>query len=491
MIALQIVYMVSAFLLALLGFNAIILSTIYLLRRSESRSVPPMPDLPKVVVQLPIFNERYVVERLVEAACRLDYPRDLLTIQLLDDSTDDTAVIAGAALDSLRAQGFAIEHIRRESRVGYKAGALEYGLNCTDAEFVAIFDADFVPMPDFLRKVIPHFNDPKIGMVQTRWAHLNSDYSLLTRAQALALDAHFVVEQTARNRGGLLMNFAGTAGIWRRECIETSGGWHMDTLSEDIDLSYRAQLRGWKCLYLPDVEAPAEVPPLMMAFKRQQGRWATGTVQCLRKLGKTVLFSHLNVAQKFEAMLHLSGYFVHPLMLIVLLLSLPLLWFDQLNGLPLAGLGLAMIGMPVQILISQRRLYADWGARFAALPILILIGLGIAVSNTQAVLRGLSTKPISFARTPKFQLSDRRQRWSNSTYTLPIDITTWVELGFAFYALMSFLVAVQRQSPAMVFMGLYVLGFSSVALTSIWQARVSNLARTARRMWSFSGSGGD
>lgn len=491
MIALQIVYVVSAFLLALLGFNAIILSTVYLLHRSESRSAPPLAILPKVVIQLPIYNERYVVERLIEAVCKLDYPCKCLEIQLLDDSTDDTAGIAAAAVDALKTQGFSIEHIRRESRVGYKAGALEYGLQRTDAAFVVIFDADFVPNPDFLHKVMPYFSDPEIGMVQTRWAHLNAEYSLLTRAQALALDAHFIVEQTARNRGGLLMNFAGTAGIWRRQCIESSGGWQMDTLSEDIDLSYRAQLGGWKCLYLPDVEAPAEVPPLMMAFKRQQGRWATGTVQCLKKLSKQILFSHLSVAQKFEAMLHLGGYFVHPLMLLVLLLTLPLLWFNKLNGLPLAGLGLAMIGMPVQILISQQRLYGNWGSRFAALPILILVGLGITVSNTQAVLRGLSPKPVSFARTPKFQILARDQWWNSSPYVLPIDSTTWVELAFAVYALIAFVLGVYRHSPATVFMGLYALGFLVVALTSIWQAQVSHLARTVRRKWSFSGSGSD
>lgn len=497
MIVLEIGYMVSALLLALLGFNALLLSVIYWLKRYHRAPSPGGLEgsYPTVAVQLPIYNERHVVERLVECIGRLNYPRDRLVVQLLDDSTDETVTQAAAAAEALRRSGFPIEHIRRGERSGYKAGALAYGLTRTDAEFIAVFDADFSPPPDFLCRVIPYFlRDDTLGLVQTRWSHLNAEHSLLTRAQALALDAHFVVEQTARNRSYLLMNFSGTGGIWRRDCIEASGGWHTDTLSEDIDLSYRAQLAGWRFLYLPDIDSPAEIPPLMMAFKRQQGRWATGTVQCLRKLGRRVLFSRLNPWQKLEAFLHLGGYFVHPLMILVLLFSLPLLWADRMAGLPLAGLGLGMLGMPVQIWIAQRYLYPDWLKRIAVLPVLILIGLGIAVSNTGAVLRGLSPKPVAFSRTPKFRIEDRQpgHAWQASGYVLTADTSTWIEIAFAFYAAVTFIAAVQNQSAAAVFMALYALGFTTVAATSLWQAHVARQKQAAqRRTWSFSGSGGD
>jgi cellulose synthase/poly-beta-1,6-N-acetylglucosamine synthase-like glycosyltransferase len=495
-IFLEWVYVASVMLLATLGFNALVLCALYIFHRNkdnESGVELTGDNSPTVLVQLPVFNERHVVERLVKAISRLDYPRDRLIVQLLDDSTDETVNQAVAAVAELRAHGFPIRYVRRDSREGYKAGALSYGMGLCDAEYIAIFDADFEPEPDFLRKVIPHFlADEQLGLVQTRWAHLNAKHSLLTRAQALALDAHFVVEQTARNRSGLLMNFAGTAGIWRRACIEESGGWQGDTLSEDIDLSYRAQLDSWRCLYLPEVGAPAEVPPLMMAFKRQQARWATGTVQCLLKLGGRVFQSHLTLLQKIEAFLHLGGYFVHPLMLIVLLLSLPLLWLDRLNGLHLAGLGIAMLGMPLQILIAQQRLYDNWFERFLALPILMIIGVGIGVSNTEAVLKGLSGRRVAFARTPKFQVCDQQEGSYDSRYMLPIDHTTWIEMVFCLYAIAALIVAIERQSGAAIFMGLYVLGFSSVSLASLREHLSMRAPRTLRKgAWSFSNSRSD
>ena len=476
MIVLQVLYTLSAVGLALIGFNALILSILYLIHR-HAGIVEPDPhnitDWPTVVVQLPIYNERYVVERLIEAATQLDYPRHRLFIQLLDDSTDETVTRIAAAVERARAAGLSIEHIRRPSREGFKAGALAYGLEHTQADFVTIFDADFVPAPDYLRRVIPYFlSDERLGMVQTRWAHLNAETNALTRAQALALDGHFVVEQTARHRSGLLMNFAGTAGVWRRQCIEDSDGWHWDTLSEDIDLSYRAQMKGWRFLYLPDVAVPAEIPALMMAFKRQQARWATGTIQCLRKLGGTLLRARLTFWQKAEALIHLSGYLMHPLMLLILLLTLPLMLSGQMSELPLAGLGVAMLGAPLEAVLSQSRLYPRWWKRLAAYPVLMMIGAGIAVSNTQAILKALSGKAQPFLRTPKFEVRESRSAWIGSVYALPADATIGIEIFFALYAAATAVLSVSRLPALTPFLLLYALGFGYVAALSLWQGRV-------------------
>ncbi len=482
---LQVLYSIAAVGLALVGFNTLILSILYLIHRQEISPKPDQPgdaEWPAVVVQLPVYNERHVVDRLVEAVSRLDYPRDRLVVQLLDDSTDDTVIRSAAAVERARANGVQIEHVRRPARVGFKAGALAYGLTLTDAPFVAIFDADFVPQPDFLRRVVPYFlTDGRLGMVQTRWAHLNDTQSNLTRAQALALDAHFAIEQTARHRSGLLMNFSGTAGVWRRACIEDSGGWQHDTLSEDIDLSYRAQLRGWRFLYLPDVSVPAEIPPLMMGFKRQQSRWATGTVQCLRKLGGVLLRSELNVWQKVQGLLHLGGYFLHPLLLLLLLLTLPLLLTGHLHHLPLAGLGVAMLGSPLQAVLAQRRLYPDWKRRLLYFPVFMLMGIGIAISNAAAVARAFSAAPLSFQRTPKFHVHGPSTVWASSAYTLPLDMTTVLELAAAAYAGVLAVLAISRLPALAPFMVLYSLGFGYVAGLSLWQARAAHRARTRRQ----------
>lgn len=484
MIFVQVLYVISAVILSLMGFNALILSMVYLWHRRDDFPLPGSgdADLPSVVVQLPIYNERDVVERLVEAAGKLDYPRDRLTIQVLDDSTDDTSTIAALAVERARLAGVPIVHIRRGSRAGFKAGALVYGLEQTDAQFVAIFDSDFIPGPDFLRQMIPHFlKDERLGLAQARWGHVNPDDSLLTKAQVLALDTHFVIEQTARHRGGLLMNFAGTAGVWRRACIEDSGGWHPDTLSEDIDLSYRAQLRGWRCLYLPDVVAPAELTPVMMAFKRQQSRWATGTVQCLRKLGPQVLRSRLSIVQKFEAILHLGGYCIHPAMVLLLLTALPLMVNGQFNNLPLASLSLAMFGPPLANLIAQRRVSPNWAYRMAFLPILMLIGVGIAASNTIAVVRGFSSHAQPFHRTPKFHVKTRGQGWTKSIYQIPLDAATGFEVFLAIYAGLVSVLAMDYAPSLVPFMTLYALGFAYVSGLSLWQARAVQRVRAHKQ----------
>src|SRR6186997_200318 len=310
--------------LAIYGWHRYYLVYLYMKNRGKAPdpALPPpaLHELPRVTIQLPIYNEMYVADRLIDAVCEMDYPRELLEIQVLDDSTDETTDIAELAVRRHAARGFDISYLHRVDRRGYKAGALEAGLKVAKADFVAIFDADFVPSPDFLRKTLPYFTHPKIGMVQARWGHINQDYSLLTKIQAILLDAHFVLEHGGRNRAGCFFNFNGTAGVWRREAIADAGGWQHDTLTEDLDLSYRAQLRGWQFVFLPGLVAPAEVPPDIAAFKSQQHRWAKGSVQVFRKLGWRILSSNEPLKVKLEALAHLTGNVGYPCVLLLSLL---------------------------------------------------------------------------------------------------------------------------------------------------------------------------
>lgn len=491
-----ILYVVTGVWLAIYGLNALALAGLYLYqRRKPTDSSQPLPletqSPPSVTVQLPIYRERHVVERLIDATAALDWPRERLQIQVLDDSDDETTALARARVEYHQRRGLDIELVRRPNRKGYKAGALAVGMTRAWGEFIAIFDADFIPPRDFLRHTIsPFLNRPALGLVQTRWAHLNAAYSPLTRAQSLALDGHFVVEQTARNRSGLLMNFNGTAGVWRRACIEASGGWSGDTISEDLDLSYRAQLAGWDCLYLPQVCAPAELPPQLAAFKQQQFRWAKGSIQCLRKLWRSILRHRstqinageatpfppprrLSVVQQVAALVHLSSYLAHPLMLILLLCSLPLFLSPRDAHLPvaLAYLGLSSLGPPLVYTLAQRALYPDWRRRLLYFPILALLGTGIALNNTRAVVEALRGNGGAFARTPKFHLEGNGGRWANSTYRLPLGRTTLGEALLALYALAT-VVAAWRASNlyAIPFMLLYVGGFGLTTLLEAWQA---------------------
>ncbi|MHB0878778.1 MAG: cellulose synthase family protein [Anaerolineae bacterium] len=470
----------AAFLLAIYGLNSFVLSGIYLVVRR--RTPAPVVDgaLPRVTVQLPLYNERWVVARLINAVAALDYPRQLLEVQVLDDSTDSTTSIAASLVERWRRRGLDITLLHRGERPGYKAGALAAALPQARGEFVAIFDADFLPPRDWLKRVVPHFRgDPRLGFVQTRWGHLNGAYSPVTRAQALALDGHFIIEQTARQRGGLLMNFNGTAGIWRRACVEECGGWSARTLSEDLDLSYRAQLQGWHCLYLPDVVAPAELPPTVSSFKRQQRRWATGSVQCLRHLVVPLLRSGTTFWQKLEGVVHLSGYLCHPLMLVLLLLSLPLMLVNGGIRYHLTFLGIASMGPPLLYVLSQAVQGMAGVKRLIYFPVLVALGTGMALSNTLAVLRALRHDGGEFERTPKYRLVGSAGKWRGRFYSQGRDLTTLGETALAGYALVTMALAWERGNYyTLPFLALYVIGFAYVVLESIAETRSgSGLAR--------------
>lgn len=465
---------IAASLLALYGFNMLLLTLLYLRWRQRPRSAPPpLKEYPHVTVQLPIYNERYVVARLIDAVARLNWPRERLEIQVLDDSTDDTTIIAQAAARRWRRRGVDVRVIHRQERTGFKAGALAHGLVQARGEFVAIFDADFVPPPDFLERTIPYLvADPKLGMVQARWGHLNAEYSPLTRAEALAIDGHFVVEQTARHRNGLFMNFNGAAGVWRRACIDAVGGWQADTLAEDVDLSYRAQLAGWRLAYLPDVVAPAELPPQIHAFKAQQFRWAKGSIQTVRKLGWRLLTSDTPVFVRLEGILHLTGYLVHPLMLLLLMTLVPTMLWELRVPTIMGYLGLATLGPPLLYTVSQRSVYPDWKRRMLYFPVLACIGTGIALSNTQAVLEALLGRQTPFHRTPKFHVARPEDKWVGKSYALSFDPLAFGELALTFYAAWGVWIAWQTGQWFMIpFMSLYVVGFGLVASLTLLHSR--------------------
>ena len=484
---LTVLYTVAVAWLLLYSVQALFFSLVFT-RRAPAQPGPLIPaSWPLVTVQLPLFNELHVGRRLLAAVAALNYPRQALHIQVLDDSTDETTVLLKAEVRRLQARGFQVTYLHRDDRRGYKAGALAAGLAQTGAEFVAIFDADFVPPPDFLKRSLPHLlADPNAGFVQTRWAHLNATYSGLTGAQALALDGHFVIEQTARQQLGAFISFNGTAGVWRRACIEAAGGWQADTLCEDLDLSYRAQLLGWRGIYRPEMGVPAELPPQLLAFKRQQFRWAKGSVQTLRKLWKRVALgsrastpdgppTRLPLRTRILGLLHLSAYVVHPLLVLVLLLSLPMLWLGPATQ-PSVGLfGWASLGPPLLFALAQRHLYADqpggWLRRFAYFPGLMLLGIGLALNGTQAVIEGLIGRGGAFRRTPKFHVKQQADAWANSPYALGLDWTTAGEIVLALYALAALVVAVWRHSlGAAPFLALYALAFGSTAAVELWQA---------------------
>ncbi len=458
---------------------------VFLYYRHKQRSATPsqrFTDLPKVAVQLPIFNESTVVERLVDAVCAIDWPKDRLEIQVLDDSTDETVEIARRKVAEMAAFGHRIRHVRRTDRKGFKAGALSNGLNETDAEFVAIFDADFVPHPDILRRTVDFFTDPEIGMVQVRWGHLNRRFSLLTRLQSILLDGHFVIEHTARNRSGRFFNFNGTAGVWRRKTIEAAGGWQHDTLTEDLDLSYRAQLEGWKFIFLPEVVSPGELPVEMNAFKSQQHRWAKGSIQTCRKLLPRIWRSDVPLKAKIEATFHLTNNFAYLLMILLAVLMLPALMARIYDHSSVRGhvfdaslfLG-ATASMLSFYAASQREAYGNWVSVVKLFPALIALGIGLSVNNAKAVIEAMFGHETAFVRTPKYAVNDRRERggarglfrYAGSKQGLPA-----LELALALYFVITTAIALSHELwVTSFFLALFTAGYAWVGLASILPAR--------------------
>lgn len=427
--------------MAVYGISNLVSVVLYLETKDRpnpsSRRKPPAV-WPRVTVQLPTYNERYTVERLINAVASFDYPRDRMQVQVLDDSTDDTTEMVRRLVNKHAAAGLDIQLIHRRNQTGYKAGALAEGLKTATGELVAIFDADFVPPTDWLKKTIPGFRDQRLGCLQTRWGHLNDKFNTLTQAQSLGIDGHFIIEQTARSRNHLFMNFNGTAGLWRKACIEDAGGWQSDTLTEDLDLSYRAQLRGWHIDYLPEVVVPAELPAQIEAFKKQQFRWAKGSFQTLKKLVPSLFMSDAPWYKKMLGLIHMTGYFVHPLMLVTLLLMLPVGLFSPQVFKWMPWLIFAAFAPPLMYLLSATEHLPRLVDRLRLIPILTVIGFGLSLNNTVAAVEGLFGRGRgAFVRTPKFNLTNFKSSWANSRYAMPISPMIWAELGLGFYALLT------------------------------------------------------
>ena len=459
----------------------------YSTRRKAPQLTACFRELPPVTVQLPMFNERYVAERIIERACQIDYPREKLEIQVLDDSTDETTEIAQETIERMRAAGHDVVYLHRTDRTGYKAGALEKATKVAKGEFILIFDADFLPPPDILHNTIHYFTDPRVAMVQTRWDHLNRRASLLTQAEAILLDGHFVIEHTARNRSGRYMNFNGTAGIWRKIAIDDAGGWQHDTVTEDLDLSYRAQLKGWKFVFLPEFTSPAELPPEMNAFKAQQHRWTKGIAQTCVKVLPTVLRSDSNWRIKLESCFHLTSGCVYIFVVLLSLLIGPALLGKLIVGEEeypfwrlMCDLGLFYIGTGSALsfyVVSQRQIKRSWAGTLRYIPALMSLGIGIAFNNATAAIEGFFCKAGEFVRTPKFgDKADRVGGWQRrlSGFHFRGAWKAWLELTLALYltaCLCSFFFFehwFQRISAALPFMGLFIFGYFYVAIQTFY-----------------------
>ena len=473
-ILLAIYYLVLG-VLALYGLHRLALVAVYLRTRNRLPVRPADPEeWPLVTIQLPLYNEMYVARRLIEAACRLDYPRDRLEVQVLDDSTDETSEIVARVVEEQRSLGVDVHHLRRPDRQGFKAGALAAGLRQARGELIAVFDADFVPQPEFLRRTVPHFADPGIGMVQGSWAHINRGYSLLTRAQAILLDGHFLIEHTARHRSGCFFNFNGTAGIWRRQAIEGSGGWQHDTLTEDLDLSYRAQLAGWRLLYLPELAVPSELPVDVNGFKGQQYRWTKGSIQTGRKLRGKILKAPLPWRVKLEAAVHLTNNASYALMVVLALLVFPAMLVRR--GTPVLNLLLfdlplflaATISVVAFYMASQMAAGLDWRRQLRYLPAVLGVGIGLSVNNARAVLSGLFRRGGTFHRTPKYRIERRGEDWLGKRSRPGQSLWVLAELALAVYFAGCLAYAVsERMWASLPFLYLFVQGYFYMAVMAV------------------------
>lgn len=500
-----------AILLAVAAYGIHRYHLLYLYMKHRGHGLKPkhrFDQVPLVTVQLPMFNEDVVAERVIAAACELDYPHDRLEIQVLDDSTDHSAEIARKACEKWAEKGYPVVYIHRDNRSGYKAGALEFGLKSARGEYVAIFDADFVPPRDMLRNTVDFFTDPKVGMVQVRWDHLNREASLLTRSQAIFLDGHFVIEHTARNRSGRFMHFNGTAGVWRKDTIRDAGGWQHDTLTEDLDLSYRAQMKGWQFVYLPQYAAPAELPPEMCAFKQQAHRWTKGSVQTCLKLLPTLLRSRESFRVKTEAFFHLTNTFVYPLMVMLTLLMYPT-FFNYYSPFAAHSANQHLFSFSLFILATcsagtffvyaQKELFgrgAGWRTLFW-MPALMAIGVGVCINNSRALIEAfwssLRKKESEFVRTPKYGVIGTAKTKAMSGSGVFSFKRLWqplLEIAFGVYTTLCLYIAVNAyvQWPAevgisglagipflMIFAsGYYYVGFGT--LHAMWRQRQQALA---------------
>jgi cellulose synthase/poly-beta-1,6-N-acetylglucosamine synthase-like glycosyltransferase len=470
-------YFLALFILFVFGLHGFIMIFYY----NKYRDNKPVPTdkikEPLVTIQLPLFNEMYVVERLINSVCEIDYPKNKLEIQVLDDSTDETVNITARAVEQKKNEGFDIIHVRRTNREGFKAGALKEGLKTAKGEYIAIFDADFIPDKNFLRKTLSFFTDENIGLVQTRWEHLNGDFSLLTKAQALALDGHFVIEQSVRNKAGFFINFNGTGGVWRKECIEDAGNWHADTLTEDLDLSYRAQLNGWRFVYLKDFTSPAELPSEINALKSQQFRWTKGAIETAKKILPLVWKSDVPMRVKLQSTFHLTNNIVFPFILLAAILNVPLIFIKnsgshELYFAVMSLFVLAFISSFLFYLYSQKDVRADWRKKIVLFPLFMAGSMGFAVNNSRAVMEGLLSRKSEFVRTPKFKLENEKDSWVGKRYTnRKIGLSVYVELIMAIYCLVGIGSSIYfAEIAALPFQILFFLGFSFVSLTSIKHA---------------------
>jgi cellulose synthase/poly-beta-1,6-N-acetylglucosamine synthase-like glycosyltransferase len=473
--------------LSIYGLHRYFLVYVYLRnRRKTPRPREYFQPLPRVTIQLPIFNERYVVERLLEAVTRLDYPRERLEIQVLDDSTDETRFVCSRLVSEYARAELPITYHHRANRQGFKAGALAEGLKAARGEFIAIFDADFVPPPSIIRDMVHYFTDPRVAVVQGRWTWINRHYSSLSEVEAILLDGHFVIEHGGRNFSGRFFNFNGTAGMWRRAAIDDAGGWQHDTLTEDTDLSYRAQLKGWKFIYDPAIECPSELPVEMNSFKTQQARWAKGLIQVARKLLPIIWRSEQPLYIKLEATFHLTANVAYPLMVVFSLILLPAMivrfyqgWFQMLYlDLPLFLASTCSVSS--FYMVAQRTLYPRaWWRRLKYIPFLMATGIGLAITNSRAVIEALLGKPSEFVRTPKYRLEAREEDWWHKKYVRPR--AGWiaaVELGLAAYFLFTIAYAFTIENYlTMPFLLLFLMGYSYMGMMSLLQAPL-------RRLWN-------
>lgn len=479
-VALLIVYICALCVLFLFGLHGFSMVFHYARLRPHDPEVDDVAGtLPRVTVQLPLYNEMYVVERLITSVCELDYPADRLQIQVLDDSTDETTGLLADLVNAMRERGHDIEVLHRTDRGGYKAGALRAGLEHATGQYIAIFDADFLPEPDFLLRAIPHLEaDPRLGLVQGRWEHLNQDYSLLTRIQAIALDAHFAMEQQVRNRANYFMNFNGTAGVWRKACILDAGNWHSDTLTEDLDLSYRAQLRGWRFLYLNDLTVPAELPSEINGMKSQQFRWTKGAIETAKKHLPAVWRSNQSLAVKLHATAHLTSNIVFPCILLIAILNVPVLflkksrpdlaiYFDIMGVFVLSSVSTLLF-----YLFAQRDIREDWRQRMMIFPLFMAGTMGLAVSNTRAVFEALFNRKTAFERTPKYNILTAKDNWLSSRYRYSkVKFEVVIELLLACYFLAGMIFSIRWVELSLIpFQLMFLFGFGLTGILSLRHA---------------------